>query len=195
MRRGIPWLPLKNTRMWDSLRATENRRYRAATIKERSGSCLAARSAACALLLTALLAPALQAGDFDTLVARFSHESGATRTHIPFFWVARAVVAVAHPAGASELNLAVFEHANFEPRRFRELADDAVGGVWKPLIRVCSRNGESTNIYSRPAGRNLHLLLATLDHGEATFVELLVEPEALMTFIDEHGGRQHASDQ
>jgi predicted nucleic acid-binding protein len=70
-----------------------------------------------------------------------------------------------------------------------------VGGVWKPLIRVCSRNGESTNIYSRPAGRNLHLLLATLDHGEATFVELLVEPEALMTFIDEHGGRQHASDQ
>jgi hypothetical protein len=41
----------------------------------------------------------------------------------------------------------------------------------------------------------LHLLLATLGHGEATFVELLVEPEALMTFIDAHGGRQHASDQ
>lgn len=143
------------------------------------------------LLLMALLAPAVRAGDFDTLVARFSHESGATRTHIPFFWVARAVVAVAHPAGASELNLAIFEHASFEPSRFRQLTDDAVGGVWKPLIRVCSRNGESTNIYSRPAGRDMHLLVATLNNGEATFVEVLVEPEALMTFIDEHGGRHH----
>jgi hypothetical protein len=143
------------------------------------------------LLLTALLAPAVRAGDFDTLVARFSHESGATRTHIPFFWVARAVVAVAHPAGASELNLAVFEHASFDPRRFRELTDNAVGGVWKPMVRTCSRSGESTNIYSRPAGREMHLLVATLDHGEATFVEVQVEPEAVMAFIDEHGRRHH----
>jgi hypothetical protein len=155
---------------------------------------LAPRVATCALLLAGLLAPVLQAGDFDTLVARFSHESGATRTHIPFFWVARAAVAVAHPAGTSELNLAIFEHTDFAPRRFRELTDDAVGGVWKPLIRVCARSGESTNIYSRPAGRNLHLLLATLDHGGATFVELLVEPEALMTFLDEHGGSRHSDE-
>jgi hypothetical protein len=147
------------------------------------------------LLLTALLAPAVRAGDFDTLVARFSHESGATRTHIPFFWVARAVVAVAHPAGASELNLAVFEHASFDPRRFRELTDNAVGGVWKPMVRTCSRSGESTNIYSRPAGREMHLLVATLDHGEATFVEVQVEPEAVMAFIDEHGRRHHDTGQ
>jgi hypothetical protein len=181
---------LTNLRTTDSLSAG-NQLHRAATVRERWGLYLPTRCAACALLLMALLAPALRAGDFDTLVARFSHESGATRTHIPFFWVARAVVAVAHPAGASELNLAVFEHASFEPRRFRELTDDAVGGVWKPLIRVSSRNGESTNIYSRPAGRDLHLLLATLDHDGATFVELQVGPEALMAFIDEHGGHQN----
>jgi hypothetical protein len=143
------------------------------------------------LLLAALLAPALCAGDFDTLVARFSHESGAERTHIPFFWVARAAVAVAHPAGASELNLAIFEHASFDASRFRDLTDDAVGGVWKPMVRVLSQHGESTNIYSRPAGREVHLLVATLDHGEATFVEVQVEPEALMSFIDEHGWRDH----
>jgi hypothetical protein len=147
------------------------------------------------LLFAALLAPAMRAGDFDTLVARFSHESGARRTRIPFFWVARAVVSVAHPAGTSDLNLAIFEHASFDPRRFRELTDDAVGGVWKPMVRVCSQNGESTNIYSRPAGRELHLLVATLSGDQATFVEVLVEPEALMTFIDEHGGRKHSNGQ
>jgi hypothetical protein len=194
MRRMLPALLLANSRPTDLLRATDNQRYRAATVRERWGFRLT-RSAACAVLLTALLAPAARAGDFDTLVARFSHESGATRTHIPFFWVARAAVAVAHPAGASELNLAVFEHASFDPRRFRELTDDAVGGVWQPMVRVCSRSGESTNIYSRPAGREMHLLVATLDHNEATFVEVLVEPEALMTFIDEHGGRHHHTGQ
>src|ERR1700683_4986531 len=110
MRRMLPWLLSKSSRATDSLHAADNQLCRAATVRERWGFRLA-RSAASALLLTALLAPAMQAGDFDTLVARFSHESGATRTHIPFFWVARAVVAVAHPAGASELNLAVFEHA------------------------------------------------------------------------------------
>jgi len=145
------------------------------------------------LLLAAALVPACKAGDFDTLVARFSHESGAVRTRIPFFWVARAVVSVAHPAGTSELNLAVFEHADFDPLRFRELTDNAVGGVWQPMIRVCSRNGESTNIYSRPAGHEMRLIIATLSDGEATFVEVQVEPEALMSFVDEHTDKHHSN--
>lgn len=145
------------------------------------------------LLLAAMLTPVLEAGDFDSLVARFSRESGATRTNIPLFWLAQAAVAVAHPAGATELHLAVFENASLEPRRFRQMTDEVVGGVWKPMVRVTSRDGESTNIYSRPAGREMHLLVATLDHGDATFVEVRVEPEALMAFIDEHTDRHHGN--
>lgn len=145
------------------------------------------------LLLAGGMAPVVQAGDFDTMVARFSRESGAQRTKIPFFWVAQAAVELAHPAGASELNLAVFEHASIEPRRFRELTDDAVGGIWKPIVRTRSRDGESTNIYARPAGREMHLIIATLSQGEATFVEVSVEPEALLAFVDDHSDRHHTN--
>ncbi len=98
------------------------------------------------LLLTPLLTPA---NEFDWLVREFARESGAKQTHIPFFGLARFVVAVGHPAGASQLNLALFEHANFDPPRFSELTDSMVGAAWKPIIRVRSTRGESTNIYAQ----------------------------------------------
>lgn len=139
------------------------------------------------LLAVVVLAPiAATAGDFDRVVHEFSRQSGAAQTHIPFFWVARAAVAVAHPAGTSELNLAVFENASFDPDRFSQLTDHAVFGDWKPMIRVRSKTGESTNIYAKPAGRNLHLLLATYQKNEATFMELSIEPQALMQFVEKY---------
>lgn len=138
------------------------------------------------ILAAALLGPAaVQGGDFDRVVHEFSRQSGATQTKIPFFFLARAVVAVAHPAGASQLNLAIFENATFDPDRFSRLTDAAVHSDWKPMIRVRSKKGESTNIYSRPAGRQMHLLIATYENNEATFVEVRVDPKALMRFVNE----------
>lgn len=143
------------------------------------------------ILAGALLAPSLlTAGEFDRMVHEFSRQSGATQTHIPFLWAARAVVSVAHPAGASQLNLAVFENAAFEPDRFSQLTDAAVRGDWKPMIRVRSRQGESTNIYVKPAGREVHLLIATYEKSEATFVEVRVEPQALMDFVEKYEGHR-----
>jgi hypothetical protein len=141
------------------------------------------------ILVASLLGPAaVNAGDFDRVVHEFSRQSGATQTHIPFFFLAKAAVAVAHPAGTSQINLAVFENAAFDPDRFSRLTDAAVHGDWKPMIRVRSRSGESTNIYAKPAGRDMHLLIATYENSEATFVEVRVEPQALMQFIEDHDG-------
>lgn len=142
----------------------------------------------CALLFILMLAPlAAPASEFDWMVREFSRESGAKAMHIPFFGLARFVVAVGHPAGTSELRLAIFEHTNLEAARFSDITDMAVGNTWKPMVRVRSRDGESTNIYARPDGDNLHLLVTSLDNGgEATFVEVRVKPSALMKFVDEH---------
>ncbi len=146
----------------------------------------------CACLVLLLLAPlALPAGEFDWMVREFSRESGATAMHIPFFGLARFIVAVGHPAGTSELRLAVFEHTNLESSRFSNITDMAVGSAWKPMVRVRARNGESTNIYARPDSDNLRLLITSLDSGgEATFVEVRVKPAALMKFVDEHCERR-----
>jgi len=52
---------------------------------------------------------------------------------------------------------------------------------------VCaSRNGESTNIYLRSEGEHLRVLVTSLDHDEATFVQVRIRPERLLQFVDEH---------
>jgi hypothetical protein len=129
------------------------------------------------------------ASDFDWLVREFSRESGARQVHIPFLGLARLAVAVAHPAGTSELKLAIFERCDFEASRFGTLIDASVGPSWKPMIRVRSRDGESTNIYERQSGKKLQLLITSLNGEDVTFVEVRIQPEALMRFVDEHSRR------
>jgi hypothetical protein len=149
---------------------------------------LAILSVAAALPLT------LPASEFDWLVREFSRQSAAKPVHIPLFGLARFAVATAHPAGASELHLAVFQDVELESARFSETTDRVVGPAWRPIVRVRSRNGESTNIYAQLNGKDLRVLLTVLDGGEATFVEVRLKPEALMKFVDEHGpSRQQAS--
>lgn len=146
----------------------------------------------CACLVCLFLVPlALPASEFDWMVREFSRESGASPMHIPFFGLARFIVAVGHPAGTSELRLAVFEHTNLEAARFSDITDTAIGASWKPMVRVRSRDGESTNIYEQANGDNLRLLITTLEQsGEATFVQVRVKPTTLMKFVDEHCPRR-----
>jgi hypothetical protein len=144
-----------------------------------------------AISLLFLLPLPVPASEFDWLVREFSRESGAKRVHVPFLGLANFVVKVGHPAGTSEMKLAIFERGDLEAPRFTSLTDSAVGGSWKPMIRVRSRNGESTNIYVRTDGKHLNLLIASLDDDEATFVQVRLEPQALMQFIDEHDDHRH----
>ncbi|MGH9656688.1 MAG: hypothetical protein ACRD6B_24900 [Bryobacteraceae bacterium] len=139
------------------------------------------------LALACALPTALPAGQFDRLVREFARESGAKQTHIPFFWLGRFVVAVSRPAGTSGLHLAVFEHPGLAPQGFVRLTNKAVAGLgWTPIIRVRSRNRETTNIYARQHGRkHLQLLIATLDNEDATFVEVRIRPQKLIRFVDE----------
>jgi hypothetical protein len=138
------------------------------------------------LIIMAALPLALPASEFEGLVREFSRQSGAKQTNIPLFFLARLAVAVVRPAGTSDLKLAIFEHANFSSAAFSKITDSVVGAPWKPMVRVRARRGESTNIYSQADGAKLRLLVVSLDHSDATFVEVRVRPEELMKFVDEH---------
>ncbi len=141
-----------------------------------------------ALLILFLLPWPVPASEFDWMVREFSRESGAKQVHVPFFGLARFAVAVGHPAGTSDVKLAIFERGDFEGLRFSSLTDAAVGSSWKPMIRVRSSNGESTNIYLRTEGKHLNILITSLEGDDATFVQLRVQPESLIKFVDEHRG-------
>jgi len=144
-------------------------------------------------LLLRLSVSTLGASDFDWMIREFSRQSGAKPLHIPMFGLARLFVGVARPAGTSDLHLAVFEDTRLAPERLTALMDSTVGEVWKPMIRVRSRNGESTNIYFQGLGKNVRLLLGTFEHGEATLIEVRIKPEGLVKFVDEHQrGHEHS---
>jgi hypothetical protein len=58
---------------------------------------------------------------------------------------------------------------------------------------VRSRKGEFVNIYTLPEGHRLRMLVTTIDHGDAVFVEMRIKPEELMKFVDEHRPERHAT--
>lgn len=143
-------------------------------------------------ILSLTFSAILPASEFDWMVREFERQSGTRQLHIPFFGLARFVVAVGHPAGASELKLAVFEHPGLRADDFSRIADTTIGAAWKPVIRVRSRDGESTNIYAQPDGKHLRLLIATLDKDDAVFVQISIRPETLMKFVDQQRHTHHA---
>ena len=144
------------------------------------------------LIVLAICIPALvPAADFNGMVREFSRQTGAHQTWIPFMGLARFVVAAAHPAGASELNLAVFENVNGRQRDFVNAAEDLAGSQgWKRIVRVREKNGESTNIYMLPEGKKVRMLVTTIDKGDAVFVEMRIKPEDLAKFVDDHDGKR-----
>jgi len=101
--------------------------------------------------------------------------------------VARAVVAVAHPAGTSELKLAILERPVLPPERFSEIVDDALGPFWKPMVRVRSQNGEVTSVFIRENGEKpVRLFIATKDSDDAVLVQVRLNVAQLLRFIDDH---------
>lgn len=133
----------------------------------------------------------LSASEFDWMVRQVSYETGVKPVHIPFFGLARFVVRVGHPAGASDLHLAVFENTHLAPLRFGELFDRTAAPAWNPIVRVRSRKGESTNIYARQEGKHLRLLICTSEPSETTLVEVRIQPDKLIEVVDE---RRHGHD-
>jgi hypothetical protein len=144
------------------------------------------------LVLSATIScSSLDAGEFDWMVREISRESGAKPIHIPFFGLARFAVGVAHPAGTSDLHLAVFENVDLAPERFSIVIDSVAGDLWKPMVRVRERRGESTNIYLQESGKDLRLLIGNFDGGDATLIQVKLRPEQLMKFVDEHRNGDH----
>jgi hypothetical protein len=131
----------------------------------------------------------LASSEFDWMVRQISYETGVNPVHIPFFGLARFVVRVGHPAGASDLHLAVFENTHLAPVRFGQLFDRTAGPAWNPIVRVRSRKGESTNIYARQEGKHLRLLICAAEPSETTLVEVRIKPDKLIEVVEEQRRR------
>src|ERR1700729_1105025 len=91
--------------------------------------------------------------EFDHVVKAIEVHYHTKRTHIPFLGVANVFVKVAHPAGASEFKLAIFEDMKSigedDERELDEFMHGFSSSRLRPLVRVHSRrDAESIYIYA-----------------------------------------------
>jgi hypothetical protein len=107
-------------------------------------------------------------------------------------------VKVSQVGGVKTMKMAIFEDQQLRgsgsDNEFDEVMRKALRSGWSPVVHTWSRrSGEHTYIYARSDGRDLKVLLATVEPNEAVVMQLKVDPEKLEAFINEHSspGRHH----
>jgi hypothetical protein len=129
-----------------------------------------------AVSIFALGATPAHAG-FDEIVRAVESRYRIHRTTIPFFGLVRFALWVTQPGGVSDVQLATFEDAHFDDERgLADIIKRNAGEAFQPLVRSRSnRNGEVTQIYAHPLGRDrVALLVFAHDHSDTTIVRVVV---------------------
>ncbi|HEY6273886.1 MAG TPA: hypothetical protein VIX19_18045 [Terriglobales bacterium] len=146
---------------------------------------------ACALLFFSWAGTATACADDD--FGQIVHEIEA-RYHVHrnlrfLMGLAGLTVRVTHVAGARDLKAALFENQPFDATgaELDDLVISAGARGWQPLVRSFDRrSGEHTFIYARNAGKNLRILLVTVEPNEGLVLEATVNQSKLLDFIDRH---------
>lgn len=155
---------------------------------------------AAAFMLTAISTPqSARARDkeFGVLVHYVESHYHAHRQYRFLLGFASIAVNIAHPEGVKGMKLALWENARIRANKDDDFSDVVRAGLaedWKPMVRVWSRrNGERTVIFAKPDGKDMKLLVATIDQEEAVVVQVKINPDKLGQYIDEEC-RNHRHD-
>jgi hypothetical protein len=130
--------------------------------------------------------------EFDDIVRAISDQLHARPMHIPFLGLVNLATFVARPEGMKHVDLAVFEGLNLDDRAVRDIVklmrDTDTG--WRPFVQVRSgKHGhdETVLVYMAPDARDCRLLVISLEPGEATLVEVRLNPEGLQVWMNDPG--------
>jgi hypothetical protein len=142
-----------------------------------------------AAMMLACAGTAAAGHEFDRVVKAIETHFGATRTHIPLMGVANFVLQVGHPAGASGFHIALFQDLQTDLDEDRQVEldrfmDTLSSPTLRPLIRTRSLpDAEATYIFCGDTGKTTQILLATFNRREATVIEVKVQFETLLRWI------------
>jgi len=145
------------------------------------------------LILAALLAPAPSAfarDDFGKIVHHIEANYHVHRQHRFVMGLAGFTVKFWHIGGVKSLKGAIFENQRFtnaaSDTRFDEIVRAAMDSGWQPLVQSWdSRTGERTYIYAQDLGKDMKVLVVTLESNEAIVLQVKVDPRKLDEFIEE----------
>lgn len=143
-----------------------------------------------AALVFTFVAPTTNAKDkeYDAIMKHLQTAYQAKKVKIPFMWLARFAVRIVKPAGVRSFSFTVFENLKFS----RESLDsemqlamrNALSPDWCPILRVRSRDSEQVYAYLREDGKNVKMMLVTINQDQATLIRATFNPEKLAEFIN-----------
>jgi hypothetical protein len=103
-----------------------------------------------------------------------------------------------HIGGVKSFKGAIFENQQFVntglDRRFDEVVREAMESGWQPVVQTFDRrSGEHTYIYAQDLGKDMKVLVVSLEPTEAVVLQVKVNPNKLADFVNEasagHGQR------
>lgn len=137
------------------------------------------------------------AGDneFKSIVKQIEANYHIKQKHIPFLGVANFMVKTAvRPSGFKGLKLALFENKNLSLQPGKEQIDvflqHSLDKDWQPIVKAYSRKKlEWTYIYIKEmTKKRCKLLIVNLDKEDSVVLEIQVEPEKLLAWLDKKEG-------
>jgi hypothetical protein len=157
------------------------------------------------LLVAALLATGQNAfarDDFGTIVHHIEVNYHVHRQHRWVMGLAGFTVKFWHIAGVKSFKGAIFENQPFvnaaSDTRFDEVVRAAMDSGWQPLVQSWDRHsGERAYIYAQEVsskkGKDMKVLVVSLESDEAVVLQVKVDPKKLNDFIEETNGGHHRS--
>jgi hypothetical protein len=91
------------------------------------------------------------------------------------------------------LKAAIFDEQHLDATELDSRLDELVAHTsafgWRPLVKSFSRRrGEYDYIYAQTSGKDLKLLVVSVEPDEAVVLEVKLDPFKLSDFINEHAG-------
>lgn len=154
------------------------------------------------LLAAFLLAGSHTASAKDDFGKIVHHIETNYNVHRQYRWamgLAGFTVKFWHIAGVKSFKGAIFENQQFVntslDRRFDEVVREAMESGWQPVVQTYDRrSGEHTYIYAQNLGKDMKVLVVSLEPTEAVVLQVKVNPNKLADFVNEasagHGQRR-----
>jgi hypothetical protein len=134
--------------------------------------------------------------DFGNIVHHIEANYHVHRQHRWVMGLAGFTVKFWHVAGVKNFKGAIFENQPFvnaaSDTRFDQVLRAAMDSGWQPLVQTWDRHtGERTYIYAQDLGKDMKVLVVSLESNEAVVLQVKVDPKKLNGFIEETSAGHH----
>ncbi len=137
--------------------------------------------------------------DFGSIVHHIEAQYHVHRQHRWAMGLAGFAVKFYHFAGVKSLKGAIFENQPFlnagVDTKFDEVVRAALDSGWQPMVQSWDRySGERTYIYAQDLGKDMKLLVVSLEQNEAVVLQVKMDPGKFTDFVQEAtaGHNHHA---